>query len=267
MFSVVDHAKKLCMTEMRIAHIKYDSEHIFEPVSGRECASFGFVLEGEVTLNSMGRRITAKKNGLFYIPEGVHCRSEWYGKPNIEFYAIYIVSKKHELPDPGTVYAMQKIDEMSCEATRGRIEEIYALLAAGERVKQVRALGLYYLLYADILPYMEIEDAAKYNPLLERALSYIEKNYTNEFMVDELARACSVSESRLFHLFKDELATTPVRYRNEVRIERASHDLRTTGLGIDEIAARHGFNSSAYFRETFKRATGLSPTEYRAMTK
>ena len=46
--------------------------------------------------------------------------------------------------------------------------------------------------------------------------------------------------------------------------ERAAVDLRTTDDSIDDIAARYGFHSAAYFRETFKACVGMTPSEYRA---
>ena len=82
-----------------------------------------------------------------------------------------------------------------------------------------------------------------------------------------LAAAACISESRLFHLFREELGTTPVKFRNEIRAERAAQALRSGTASIDEIAMTHGFHSTVYFRETFKRVTGMTPSEYRTMAR
>jgi AraC-like DNA-binding protein len=98
---------------------------------------------------------------------------------------------------------------------------------------------------------------------LDAALDYIEKNYRENFSIADLSCICFVSESRLHHIFTEKLGITPIKYRNQIRVERAAHDLRTTSLSIEAIAEKHGFNSPTYFRETFKDYTGLTPTEHR----
>lgn len=48
-----------------------------------------------------------------------------------------------------------------------------------------------------------------------------------------------------------------------MRVIRASRALHLSDDPIDTIAERNGFHSAAYFRETFKQITGMTPSEYR----
>ena len=88
-----------------------------------------------------------------------------------------------------------------------------------------------------------------------------------DFDMAAIASYCCISESRLYHIFKSELGKTPVYYRNELRIENAAGALRESDDSTERIAEKCGFHSVAYFRETFRRFTGLSPAEYRRMVR
>ncbi|MBQ8509997.1 MAG: helix-turn-helix domain-containing protein [Clostridia bacterium] len=259
------YAKKLCMSELRVQRSLFRNSHYFDAGAGNANSSIGYVVKGSVELSMMGRHYHLDAGSLFYVPEGIRYNSIWRGCPEIEFYGLHIISHK---PDPTAErYALQHIPALSTPETGDKIREIFELFATGDRVNKVRALGLYYTFYAGLLPYLETEAPQKYNPALISAINYIEAHYASDFSVDELAVACCVSESRLYHLFKSELRTTPVKYRNEYRIEKAAAALRHGTLSIDDVAETNGFNSAAYFRETFKDFTGLTPSEYRGMVQ
>ena len=77
-----------------------------------------------------------------------------------------------------------------------------------------------------------------------------------------LAALVLLSPSRLRHLFKQEIGTTPSHYLKIARLVKAELLLRTTFLSVKEIMNLVGLPSSHYVRE-FRREYGLSPTEYR----
>jgi len=261
------YEKKLCMTEMRIGHIRCPEPTECEQSEIGNDPCFVFMVHGEIAITSMGRQVRASAGDLLFIPEGVRYHSVWTGTPDIESYRIHIISKKLDLADTAGIYTIQRVAEMSNETTGARIREIFELFRAGDRVSKLRAIGLYYLLYAEIVPHLKREMPQKFNHILGEALDFIGNRYSEDFSMEELAAHCCVSQSQLFRLFRSELGTTPVRYRNRLRVERAALELRISEDSIDAIAGRHGFHSAAYFRETFKLTTGLTPTEYRAMAQ
>ena len=260
------YSKKLCMSELKVIYSHVAHAHYYDAGAGRVNSSFGFLLKGSVTLTSTGKSVHMEAGSLFYIPEGIRYHSVWIGSPDVEFYTLEIISKRPDAADTQS-YAMAHILELSTPETAQRIAEIYALFATDERLQKIRALGKYYDFYADVLPYLRPEAPSKYNPVLPVALEYIEQNAHRNYSIEELAAHCCVSESRLYHIFKSQLDTTPVHYRNELRVENAAERLRSTDQSIDRIAESCGFNSTAYFRETFREFTGLTPSEYRGMVK
>lgn len=258
------YSKKLCMSELRVLHTHYTQKHYYDAGAGRVNSSFVFLLKGRVTLSTVGKSISMEAGSLFYIPEGIRYHSVWTGSPDVEFLTLEIISKPSGAGETQR-YAMMHIKELSLPKTADLFREIYTLFATEERINKIRALGKYYEFYADVLPYLSPEPSQKYNPSLIKALDFIEKNCHREYEIPELAAYCCLSESRLYHVFKSQLGTTPVRYKNEMRIENAAELLKSTDLSIDAIAEKCGFNSATYFRKSFRESTGLPPSEYRAM--
>lgn len=257
------YTKKLCMTELEVRHSRFESSHYFDASTGSANSSFVFIVQGSLTINSGAGKLNLEKGDLFYIPEGVRYTAVWSGDPQIEYYNFNVVSNSYDASLSSGGFALQKISELSNSDALDTAKRIFELMKTEERVKKIEALGLYYSFYAKALPLLEAAEPPKYSPLLIKALEYIDKRYTENFSVASLATHCYISESRLHHIFTEKLGQTPIKYRNSLRVERAAHDLRATTLSIENISAKHGFNSPTYFRETFKEYTGMTPTEYR----
>ena len=64
-------------------------------------------------------------------------------------------------------------------------------------------------------------------------------------------------------LFKTETGQTLNQYITEYRIERAKLLLADPRNKIADISARVGYSDGNYFSKSFRKAVGLSPSEYR----
>ena len=143
------------------------------------------------------------------------------------------------------------------------IVELHALLEEGDSLARLTAIGRFYAMYTEMLPLLGTAQLLARSPSVIKALSYIEKHCTENYTTAELAKECFISESRLYHLFREELATTPVAYKNQMKILRSLEHIKTGYQTVEEISEMLGFHSAAYFRRVFKEFTGLSPMEYR----
>ena len=76
----------------------------------------------------------------------------------------------------------------------------------------------------------------------------------------ELAQLCGLTERQLSRSFKAETGVTVGRFVDDVTMERAHRLLTTTGLSIAEIATELGFASADSFAQSYRRATGASPS-------
>lgn len=256
------YAKKIGIKELIIEKSQLSISHCFDASSGKINSSFGFVKKGSVVLNSMGNQIHIPTGSLFYLPDGVRYNSVWSGEPDIEYYSFHMISNKYDLLSQEN-YAIQYVPMFSNAKTEEIFDEIYELFSTRDHINEMKAIGMYYTLYADVIPYLKSVVPTAYNPALISAMEYIEKNYANNFGIDELANFCCISESRLHHLFQSELKTTPIKYRNQLRVENAASDLLHSNYSMEKIAEMNGFHSTTYFREIFKQNMGISPAKYR----
>jgi len=98
---------------------------------------------------------------------------------------------------------------------------------------------------------------------VRRAAHYLASVPSKAFSLAELARYCGISSSRLSHLFKKELQTTPRQFSEKIQLEYAQRLLRQTNLPISQIARETGYSDQLYFSRRFKLFTGKSPRKFR----
>ena len=98
---------------------------------------------------------------------------------------------------------------------------------------------------------------------MKQAMTYIQNVYQTPVTLEAIAASCSLSQSECCRLFKRILHQSPMEYVISVRISRSLSLLSGGTLSITEIAGMTGFQSSSYFTETFRKLTGMTPTQYR----
>lgn len=93
---------------------------------------------------------------------------------------------------------------------------------------------------------------------------YIDENYARyDLSLSALALHFGVTGSYLSTIFKKQMGTTFSAYLEQVRILHAERLLGERRLTIDEIAERVGYTNSDSFRRAYKRARGISPSQYK----
>jgi len=109
-----------------------------------------------------------------------------------------------------------------------------------------------------IATHLRADDAA-----VRRAERYVREHIGDAVSVEELARAAGTSGRTLARRLQKHLGTTPLRFIQRLRVERAVHLLETTVESVDAVASRVGYSDAAAFRRILRRETGRSPREFR----
>lgn len=93
---------------------------------------------------------------------------------------------------------------------------------------------------------------------LHPAFSYIEKNFTKDIALGDMARLCHMSENYFSRMFGRVTGTTFPRYIADLRIARAK-ELLLAGGKVRAVAYDVGYDDPAYFVRRFKQHTGMTP--------
>ena len=101
------------------------------------------------------------------------------------------------------------------------------------------------------------------NPLA-KAVHHMEKHYTEEIAIRDLAQLCHMSERQFRANFQARYNCSPKQYLITLRIRRAGYLLEHTELSIGEVAEACGFEDSSYFSRLFRRKMGVAPKRYTA---
>ena len=103
-------------------------------------------------------------------------------------------------------------------------------------------------------------DKSKY---VLQTLNYIAEHYADtDINIASIARHIGISEGHLSHVFKKETNYTALGYLTQYRIHTARKLLRDCRYKVYEVAEMVGYRDVAYFGSTFKKHTGMSPSEY-----
>ena len=88
-----------------------------------------------------------------------------------------------------------------------------------------------------------------------------------QVIIDEYAENNHVSVSWFIRNFKHCTGVTPMQYILSKRIYNAEILLQDPTYNVTEIARIVGYDNPLYFSRIFKKAKGLSPSEYRKSIK
>ena len=92
---------------------------------------------------------------------------------------------------------------------------------------------------------------------------YIDNHFKENLTLEQLAGLAHLNKYYLAHTFRREFGVSPINYLISRRIEESRFLLRETDHSLSLIAQMLGFSSLSYFSQCFRRAQGISPTEYR----
>jgi AraC-like DNA-binding protein len=115
---------------------------------------------------------------------------------------------------------------------------------------------------SDLRP--QTADILSTSPRLLPVLRFIRTHLARSIAVSDLAHAAGLSPSRLHAAFRECLSRSPMAYVKQVRLSEARRRLSATDESMGEIAAATGFANQFHFSREFRRAFGMTPTQYRA---
>jgi AraC family transcriptional regulator of arabinose operon len=156
------------------------------------------------------------------------------------------------------------------EATQIEMASLFQqIIDAGQTAGRYAELLALNLLEQLLLRRMESLHALQRPALDSRvreACQYITDNLAdNQLDITRVSRHVCLSPSRLSHLFRQQLGVSMLGWREDQRISQAKFLLSTTRMPIATVGRNVGFEDQLYFSRVFKKVTGASPSEFRAL--
>lgn len=105
-----------------------------------------------------------------------------------------------------------------------------------------------------------------YSPPVQKAIALIDADLSVSLNLRTLANSLNISSSYLSSLFKKETGQTLTDYILARRMDQARQLLSRTKLQVQTIAQHCGIVDVHYFSKLFKKATGMTPKEFRQVT-
>ena len=236
------------------------------PVSGEDCTSTSFVgVRGRVITEDF-RRETARPCDSTAIVGNVRklmhllcvgtCAQ---ALRQAEYIVDALVAPSYSMANFDAMYA-------STEDIRSMIEIVYDTPITRREKTSFFFLTDYRQKLCNAIRYFfaRMEGRKRYSPTVLLALSYIRRNFTQEISLTQLSEYVYANASVLSRDFGAEVGMTLTEYVAALRVERAKRLLAENERTIEKIAEECGYTGAKYFREQFKRLTGLSPQAYRA---
>ncbi len=100
---------------------------------------------------------------------------------------------------------------------------------------------------------------------INKARDYIEKNLYGELSLSSMADYLYVSSNYLSRIFKQEVGESFIEYVIRKKMLEAKRLLESSTYKVYEIADELNYKDVNYFTKTFKKAFGVTPTEYREL--
>jgi AraC family transcriptional regulator len=234
------------------------------PVHAHELSHFCFVLAGEYREKIGARLFERKPSALVFYPPDVSHGEEHFadgrhflveidftGLERVEEYGARF-DEPIALKDDGSAWLAARMykefrerDEFSGLALESISTEL--LIVASRRRLQT--------------------SERKPPEWLKRVKEFLHESFSTPPSLTELAAQVGVHPTHLARVFRQFECCTISDYIRRIRIEEARQKILCTDKPLVEIALDAGFADQTHFTRSFRRVTGMTPTEFRSIFK
>ena len=224
--------------------------------NGRQKHGFIYTVRGEmrdVFLSGREREIRAASGELVFIPKG-SVYTGIYAEEETEIRIVQFDISEGELPE----YLSEPVKLEFPKA--GEVIGDFFAPTENRRTNH----PFYYLskLYNLLWQIDECNSGlpGKYRRL-RPALTELAERFSENKSVSYYASLCNMSEGSFRRLFHEYIGTSPIEYRNQVRLQSARRKLQSGEYNVSEVAELCGFSNLSFFIRLYKKKYGYTPKQ------
>jgi AraC family transcriptional regulator len=228
-------------------------------------ACFSVVLEGALSETYGGRSLVGQPLSVgFNAPDEEH--SNFIHNTGARFLIVEI--------SPGW---LRRVDEYSKALRQSFVLQSKQLGYLGLRlyreathIDSVSPLAIEGLLFETVAATSRLDakrKADKYPRWLDQARELIHAHFADSLTLTGIAQTVGIHPVHLSRVFRTHYHSTIGDYIRQLRIDFVCRELSATSTSLAEIAYKAGFYDQGHLSRTFKRFTGMTPTQYRASNR
>ena len=225
----------------------------------RPYSRFFFILRGTAVFTFNGNSLTVPPRSILYLPYDAPYQCNWTDSDGMAYLGINFVLYN------STSDIINLCDEI-CIAVENASDSYLQLFQAiheswvGSIHPSFECMKLFYEILALMQSDANNKTMKSKHHQLHKAILYLEKHYTENTPIEDLAQLCNMSPTAFRRNFKEELGTSPVKYRNHLRMQKALAMLKEQDFTISEISELLNFTDVYYFSKLFKSTYGFTPS-------
>ena len=175
----------------------------------------------------------------------------------------YDESLVHSVKDLSPLDKMMHVEDM--ESERDTFLRLVSLFTSAEGSYRAQSSAI---LKQILLKLIEtVDENALPARMVEALDNYIRDNAGDDISNTEIGAIFGYHPFYVSKVLKDRKGTTLRQYIIAYRLKLAKKLLDESAKSVNEVAEECGFNDPSYFTKTFKNAFGMTPKEYRNLSK
>lgn len=254
------------LSEMIITKIHaFNRVNVSENATGgsakpRERSAIAIKTEGSTLYESCGNHYKSDSTHAVILPKG--SVYSWVCKQKGE--CLMIEFDGDNVPETLTTTKMKNCAEIA--SVFAKLENLMIFKKPAYKVKCMQGV------YEIIIKFCDAENSdyslVSKKKKIEKSVEYLENNCLDSSInIELLSNLSGISSVYFRKIFTKIYGISPLQYVNRIRIEKAKSMLIGDYGSVTQIAELSGFSSVYHFCKSFKKATGLTPTEWSKSAK
>ncbi len=219
-----------------------NKDFTFEYKKGKKKFSFIYVETGELEyyFEKDSKTITISKGDLLFIPKKLPYKTKYLtNNTQIKIFIFDCVQGANGFLNQIFSKKSDEISTVFHQCTNENVRNALFLLS--------KTYEILYFLSANNKP----QD--KKHKKIMPAINELKQNFSQNHKMSYYATLCNMSESNFRKLFKEYVGTSPIDFRNRIRIAEVKKMLDSGEFNVSEAAYTAGFNNMSYFYEEYKK--------------
>lgn len=233
--------------------------------------------EGTLFLRYMGEDFTVSTGDFLILPPSDSKRIG-FKKAYCSFYWLHFIAELGSFPariDPNHIGSYKRANCFIMPQT-GHVPRLEKMIVQMKQLQdlernnypEITLNATTTAILTELYGQLQVEAIDENDPIGNKQIysdiaDYIRRNISKNIKISEIADAFGYSSKYLSHLFSEVRGISLKQFIMSQKIETASFYLTDTDRTITEIASEVGFSDMHNFSRTFKKITGLTPSDYR----